>query len=334
MHRTSGLALVLSVGLLAGCQEYELHVYDGADVFYQDPPSAVDILLVVDNSCSMDPYQQELSTNFEQFISFFTDANIEYQIGVVTTDVIAADAGKIRGQIITPDTPDGNAIFQSIVQVGVTGYYYEMGLESAYLALTPPNVDDANGSFLRDDASLSVIFVSDEEDASPMPVYEYVRAFQDIKGQRQRDIFNASALVVTDESTCGAGTVSTRGDRYIEMAQQTGGVVGNICSNTFEDIVTELSLNASRLQDTFYLSSEPEASTIEVSIEETAMPCDEGTWTYQRIDDRPAVVFERGSMPPPSTQIAIRYDYGSGDPSNFCSGGAATDDTQDTGGAQ
>lgn len=321
MHAT---ILVLS---LLGCNEYELVLFDGTDVFYQDPASDVDILLVVDNSCSMGPYQDKLSTNFEQFISYFTDANIGYQIGVVTTDVMNLDAGVLRGQVVTPDTPDGAAIFQDLVQVGVDGAGTEMGLESAYLALS----GSKNPGFLRDEASLSVIFVSDEEDASPLPVFEYIRAFEDIKGARERDIFNASSLIVTDETDC-TGLGSTQGDRYIDIAGQTNGVVGNICANDFADIVTELSLNASRLQDTFYLSSEPDVVTLEVSIDETAVPCEDGDWTFTHLDDEPVVIFARSALPPPNAQIAIRYYYGGGDEAAFCTGETSNDD--DTGTAE
>lgn len=317
---------ILALSLL-GCNEYELVLFDGTDVFYQDPASDVDILLVVDNSCSMGPYQDKLSTNFEQFISYFTDANIGYQIGVVTTDVMTLDAGVLRGQVVTPDTPNGAAIFQDMVQVGIDGAGTEMGLESAYLALS----GSKNPGFLREEASLSVIFVSDEEDASPLPVYEYIRAFEDIKGARSRDIFNASSLIVTDEAAC-TGQGSTKGDRYIDMATETNGVIGNICANDFADIVTELSLNASRLQDTFYLSSEPDVPTLQVSIDETAVPCEDGTWTFTHIDDKPAVVFERSALPPPNAQIAIRFYYGSGDEMQFCTGETTNED--DTGAAE
>ena len=316
MHAT---ILVLS---LLGCNEYELVLFDGTDVFYQDPASDVDILLVVDNSCSMGPYQDKLSTNFEQFISYFTDANIGYQIGVVTTDVMNLDAGVLRGQVVTPDTPDGAAIFQSLVQVGVDGAGTEMGLESAYLALS----GSKNPGFLRDEASLSVIFVSDEEDASPLPVFEYIRAFEDIKGARSRDIFNASSLVVTEDADCSSQG-STQGDRYMDMASQTNGVIGNICANDFGDIVTELSLNASRLQDTFYLSSEPDVVTLQVSIDETAVPCEDGDWTFTHVDDEPVVIFDRSALPPPNAQIAIRYYYGGGDETAFCAGETSNDDT-------
>ncbi|HJN73413.1 MAG TPA: hypothetical protein QGF58_05710 [Myxococcota bacterium] len=316
-----------------GCTEYDVIVHDGADIFYQDPASAVDILMIVDDSCSMGPYQNELSTNFAEFISFFVDANIDYHIGVVTTDVYAETGGRITdGTVITNDTPDGEAIFQDLVRVGTEGSGTEMGLEAAYLALTEPRISTSNAGFLREEASLSLIFVSDEEDSSPLPTYEYVRTFNDIKGARQRDIFNASALVVTDLGDCGFGqsSGSSEGDRYIDVAGMTTGVIGNICAESFADIVTQLSLNASRLRDTFYLASEPTASTIEVSVDGVLLDCNDGGFNYERVIDeegveRPAIVFERDWIPAPSSQIAIRYDYGGGDIDGFCSSESAAD---------
>lgn len=329
---------LLWLGVLAGCTEYDVIVHDGADIFYQDPASAVDILLIVDDSCSMQPYQNELSKNFGQFISFFVDANVDYQIGVVTTDVTAASAGRLIDQtIITNDTPDGSAIFEDIVRVGTNGSGNEMGLEAAYLALTEPRLSTSNAGFLRDDAMLSVIFVSDEEDSSPLPTYEYIRTFNDIKGARERDIFNASALVVTDVGSCGFASGSSEGDRYMDVAERTSGITGNICDDSFADVVTELSLNASRLLDTFLLSSEPDATSIDVSVDGVLLACDDGSHTFVRVTDefgvdRPAIQFDRASIPEPSSQIAIRYDYGSGEVDQFCANGSGSDTTTDTGG--
>ena len=78
---------ILMLGLLAGCSEYEIQDFGYVDVFNQNPAEDVDILLVVDNSCSMGPYQARLGQNFSEFISWFVGANINYQIGVTTTSI-------------------------------------------------------------------------------------------------------------------------------------------------------------------------------------------------------------------------------------------------------
>jgi hypothetical protein len=329
--RSRSLLIALALTATACTQDYEYIEWDVVDIFYQNPTDAVDILMVIDNSGSMQPYQQQLGTNFSQFLTYFVEADIDYQIAAVTTDVMTNSAGEIRGQIITPETADPEQAFSQIVNVGVMGTGWEMGLEAAYLALTEPLVSTANGDFLREEATLSLIFVSDEEDSSPLPVNDYINAFRDIKGQRSRDVFNASSLVVVEEGL-GCDEFSTEGDRYIDVADQTNGVIGDICSDDFASIVTELSLNTSRLRDTFHLSRMPDVSSLEVRVNDELVACDHGSWVYDIVEDeygeeQPSIVFERSQMPPSNSQLAVRYYDGGGDPSGFCGGSDTTTDT-------
>lgn len=335
---------VLVLAMQSGCVEYEYARFEGLDIFYQDPASEVDILLVVDNSCSMDPYQEKLGENFLEFISFFTEANVDYHIGVLTTsvgtnepvaqngctqadvDAIPKGGHLVDGTFITADTENAEEKFASMVALGICGSGYEMGLQSAYLAVTDEEAKEDNKKFLRDEASLSMIFVANEQDYSPFGVNEYINAFRDVKGQRSRDVFNASALVVKDLEDCSTREVNAGasvGSRYLDVAKQTNGIRSDICADDFATIVTDLSLNASRLTETFYLSDMPDMKTLTVTLDETEIPCDEGRWTYELQEDEdgvkmPAVVFERDQLPPIGSQITIRYDFGAGDPADFC----------------
>lgn len=82
------VVLAAMVALLCtGCQEYELRPNEHTDTFFQTPMNTVDILLVVDNSCSMIDEQEKLAFNFENFINAFAAVDVDYQIGVVTTDL-------------------------------------------------------------------------------------------------------------------------------------------------------------------------------------------------------------------------------------------------------
>lgn len=363
--------LLLASGM-AGCSDYGLVQFDGDDVFQQLQASEVDVLLAIDNSCSMQPYQDELAENFDNFLTYFEEGDVDYRLGVVTSTITTVApneycseaevnaipaGGQLVGDadgptIITPDTDNGDAVFADIVDVGVCGAGFEAGIESAYRALTGPVSENYNDGFLRDDAYLSIIFVSDEQDFSPLKVNDYINGFRDVKGAREREVFNASALVVTDLDECSpaqqqAGEVGTR---YIDVAQQTGGVVGSICAEDFTSIVTELSLASSRLTDTFYLTKLPDVKTLVVyvddgqcgdgeDLEECEAPCDGGDypWVFElhdadgnTIDEddctddddcRAAVVFERSSLPPVGSQISVRYNFGDGDPDDFCESG-------------
>ena len=73
--------------ILTSCSDYGYTQPTQEDVFIQNRLNTVDLLLVVDNSCSMIEEQEKLATNFESFIQYFSDAQVDWQLGVVTTDV-------------------------------------------------------------------------------------------------------------------------------------------------------------------------------------------------------------------------------------------------------
>ena len=136
------LLLVPSIGagLMAGCSEYDIQKFESVDVFYQDASKAVDILMVVDDSCSMEPFQQKLGESFDSFMTYFIDTNVDYQIAVTTTDVTNWQAGQIRGEVIGPGTASAASRFSEAVNVGTLGSGFEMGLEAAAMALSEPLV--------------------------------------------------------------------------------------------------------------------------------------------------------------------------------------------------
>lgn len=342
--------ILLTLTLL-GCSDYTVYKQDNADIFSQVDAGAVDILLVVDNSCSMAPYQQQLAANFDNFLTFFIEGDVDYQIGVVTTTAIELDEDNIDpdlcsaddvaaiptpgqlvdARVVRAETPDANTVFQEIVNVGTCGAGYEMGLEAARMAVEHATTGTANRGFVRPEAFLSVIFVSDEQDGSPLPVNDYINTFRQFKADAdERAPFNASALVVDDLASCSEEQVESgavEGSRYIDVAAQSQGIVANICGDDFASIVTELSLSSSRLQETFFLSDLPEASSLAVSVkspgenEETDLPCEDGAWTYELRGEQPVIVFARDQLPPPRSSIVVEYDDGSGDPANFCASG-------------
>lgn len=300
--------------LALSCTENSIHAHEGLDIFQQSPADLVDVLLIVDDSCSMEPYQQELSGHFEAFRGYLDQAEVHWHIGVTTTDA-PEHLGQLQ-DFIRWDEEDSSARFAEAVQVGIEGSGIEMGLEAAQLTLER----DTSG-FVRPEASFSAIFVSDEEDASPHAVSDYIRTFEALKGLRERDAVSASAIVTLDEASCG-NEWSTRGDRYVHAAEFTEGVVGDVCSDDFEPILVELGFSASRLLDTFELSELPNPPTLELELDGEAVPCTEGRWRYELLDQesgsQPAVVFERSAMPAPEQEIVVRYRLGEGDPEDFC----------------
>lgn len=336
-----------------GCSDYNLAQFEAQDIFNQEPAGEVDVLLVVDNSCSMDPYQQKLAANFDNFIAYLQEGQVDYNIGVLTTTIEVPDAYPeygcnqaavdaipeggylVNDTIIRADTDNAEEIFSGLVGVGTCGAGYEMGLESAYRALTPPISTTENFNFLRGSAMLSLIFVSDEQDSSPQPVGDYINTFRQVKGLEDRTAFNASALVVNDLADCTPAQLQSGavvGSRYVDVAEQTDGLLANICADDFADILTELSYRASRLRDTFYLTRLPAPNSLFVTVDNEEITCDSGAWTYdtegEGADMVGKIVFERAQLPEPNSLITITYDYGTGDPSDFCTGETAGTTTE------
>ncbi len=81
------------LGLVQACNEHpvEFANTDGITDFYPEPPSPesemVDILWVIDNSASMCQEQEALRTEFPSFIEKFAERNIDFNIGVTTTQM-------------------------------------------------------------------------------------------------------------------------------------------------------------------------------------------------------------------------------------------------------
>jgi hypothetical protein len=160
----------------------------------------IDILFVVDNSGSMREEQESLAANFNRFINVLE--NIEgglpnVHLGVVSTDLGAGPYG-IMGCTGQGDNgilqnspssacsgPDDAFIkdialesgdrdrnytgtladtFSCIAQLGTNGCGFEQPLEAMRRALNGSNPQ--NNAFLRDDAFLAVIFITDEDDCS------------------------------------------------------------------------------------------------------------------------------------------------------------------------
>lgn len=161
----------------------------------------IDILFVIDNSGSMAEEQVSLAQNFPRFINVLEGIEgglPNVHIGVISTDLGAGpfniagctgngDNGTLQStarggtdpqlqDAFIKDLEDGNggrirnysgdlaSAFSSIAQLGTDGCGFEQQLEAMRRALNGSNA--TNAGFLRPEAYLAVIFVTDEDDCS------------------------------------------------------------------------------------------------------------------------------------------------------------------------
>ena len=333
----SGLvALVLG---LAACSDYNFRGSMIEEVFYQEPASFVDILFVVDNSVSMREEQEDLALNFQAFISQIEETNSDWQIGVVTTDMVNPEQrGRLQGDpaIISQDTDNYQVAFQANVQVGTDGYPIERGLSAADAAVTAPLATHENDLFIRDEAQLSIIVVSDENDCSDggmlvgddqeacyqeadslLPVPGFANTLWSIKENPRHVTFSAIVELDTDSGYAACGEAST-GHRYLKLARMTGGITRSICGE-YDDIMDAMGLSVSGIRSSFQLSRVPDLCSMEVLVDEQPVVRDDSEangWSYDA--ENIYVVFWGDAIPQRDSVIVVTYNTGSGDAAEIC----------------
>jgi hypothetical protein len=226
-------------------------------------------------------------------------------------------------RVITPESPDGADLFAELVAQGTIGTGIEMGLEGARLVFEEPYFSEQNQGFLREDAALSILFVSDEEDLSPLAAYEYVRYFTDLKGDdayRDPGQIRLSAVVGKDPPpdeelpSCESDNgFASYGRRYLEVAAETEGVAESICEEDFAPIVEKLGLTLTGLLLEFQLSDLPKLETLVVKLYETD---DEASLVrelvadvdYTYVAEGNLLRFEEEQVPPSEYWITAEYE--------------------------
>lgn len=278
------LASCLTLAVLGGmaCGDDEVVRVDPRpdviDRFEQKKASAIDILFVIDNSGSMQRHQENLSNNFEHFFRLIDpdptrvgeSGEVDYRLAVATTDAIK-DAGVLHHgpgepSILAPTT-DYNPLelFRKRALVGTRGAAREEGFRAAELALeTAGQITDVNGNraFLRNEAYLYIIFVSDEDDESRDEVRYFERRFRSLKSTGNEKTVIVSAIAGPNEKDLPeecfderGNPIVRRGARYEAMAKLTGGIVGNICLQDWAQTLENLAYTGLGLRKRFQLSA-------------------------------------------------------------------------------
>ena len=147
----------------------------------------IDVLFVVDDSCSMEDDQSALAANFESFFGSFRSNQVDFHIAAVTTDMDDdKKQGRFVGPIITDKTADAAAAFSSLVSVGSEGSAQERALAAARAALSEPLLSTTNKNFLRPNADFALITLGDEDDQSSFPLADFVSFVKGLKTEPQR----------------------------------------------------------------------------------------------------------------------------------------------------
>ncbi len=157
----------------------------------------MDIIFVIDDSGSMSEEQNNLAANFPKFVSKIesfktkSGAKLDYRLAVTTTGrnltynvsipfggtmpmSEKGDDGAFRSKKecgtskrwIERTDANASSEFSCLAKAGTGGASIEMPLEATKLALVDRVNDGTNAGFLRPDALLAVVILTDEDDCS------------------------------------------------------------------------------------------------------------------------------------------------------------------------
>ncbi len=325
------IGTVVVAALLAGCkQENGVFEQTNTDTWTQSPTDQVDVLFVIDDSHSMTEEQAAVAAGFSSFVAQIESSATDFHLAAISTSFSYDNParGVFMGEpkVLTNATPDYAGLFRSRVLVGTSGSDKEKGLEAAAYALSPVMATGPNTGFLRRDAYLLLVFVSDENDCSDegalgdqsavacyehpellVPVEQYVGFFRDLK-ERPEMIQVGVIVGPTEDKGCPDATV---GLRYLQLQSMMGGLAGNICDADYSGILADLGLEATGVLTSFLLSDGAQADTIAVFTQVEQQPEVEifadpaNGWTYDEATHY--LTFHGTSVPPRGSRISASY---------------------------
>ncbi len=271
---------------------------DRSDTFIQSQGAAADLLFVVDNSPGMD--HAALLDAAADLVAALDSWGLDWHVGVVTTDV--GELGHLRGRPAWTNGSLADSVtpLQDVFDVGNGGTELEQGMHNAFMALSAPAVTGVNAGFLRNEALLHLVFVSDEDDlsepASGWSALEYAAFFED----RKEFPMNVVASDITGgRSGCDGVRAADATDRFTDLTAALGGHSGSYCEASWGPAMAAVAALSRRRALGFEPTLDPVESTLSVTVDGTPTTA----WTWQ--DD--AVVFDPAAAPLPGAVVQLSY---------------------------
>ena len=281
--------------------EPEIILNDRSEIFTQNSgrQGDVDILWVIDDSGSMADEQDSLGRNFKSFIDQFLVKDIDFKMAITTTDGTSSRNGKMVGDSskLTRASAKGNKTafinnFTKWVKVGTSGSGIEQGLKTSTSFM-----DRYASSFLRSDAFLVVVYLSDEEDQSDKKVSEYITKLQALK--TNKGMVKAYSIVATKNGS--KASWETAGLRYSEVSAATAGTTSDI-KKDFANVLLDMGGTIVNLMDSFALNESPYKDQVEVLV--SGVKVNSG-YTFNA--STRSIKFDANALPAEGSKVEVRY---------------------------
>jgi len=309
--------ILFCVGLSLGCSKTEYGLPAASNEFGQQVTykNKVDLVLMVDNSSSMGLYQDRLAASVPVMINSLNGLGMDYNLVVVTTDMRSNGSGGMfvgSPKVLTKNTPNLVNALTARVRQGTGGSDLERGFESIYNVLSPNYLNGDGRGFLREDALLAIIALSNEDDYSSLSVANFASYLDSVKPKLKGTIpqwvvnFIGVPNLSSSCSTALDGIYKEPGLKWIDLATRSNGRIEPVCDTDLGKAVNNIRQRIVELLTDFRLDMKPEISTIRVFINGTEVPQSSvNGWEY--IEAQNLIRFYGSYVPGASDRIVIDY---------------------------
>lgn len=232
-----------------------------------------DILWVVDNSPSMVEEAAAVRDRLGDFSEQIVDAGIDVRVFLLTSFPNTALPPSIdTGVCIEPPLGGGGC---PTADNNPPNFGHAQALIGSNTALSElVDTHDLWAPMIRDDSSVHVIVVSDDD--SGMDAETFDAAFRGLDPR----LSNYQVHGIVSLQQCAAA--DTIGETYIELAEQTGGILGDLCEQQFQplfDLLSTAVTEGTGLDCAWVLPEPPEGLEIDPSSVEVLFEDDDGAVT-------------------------------------------------------
>lgn len=213
------------------------------------PPRKTDLLMVIDDSCSMADKQTALSQAVPALLTAASRAQVDLHVGVVASTVDSGDLGRMAQPFFTSASPNLTQGLMAAVQLGTVGGATESCADAVVAALGGPGLlgrgyEGNNLGFLRDEAHLSVLCVTDADEQTVFSFGMQRTSLASLKGRTapQRLTYNVIApLATTAPAGCFYDAPSPNTPTgHLFFANAFGGLAEEICSTQWDSLMSRV----------------------------------------------------------------------------------------------
>lgn len=256
----------------------------------------IDILWVIDTSGSMHRYETQLLLGIETMLTALPPTS--WRLAMMSNDPSRAVLENQFPLVPGDDILDAEAMYSAMGRGGMEEGFdatYEYIINNPYAA-----------TWMRPDAGLLVVFVSDEEEQSNAHFPDLTDFITWYRGLRGGSVFLAS--IVNHDSTVSACDYPVSwidvGTRYMDATTSFGGNIIDICADDWSPGVADAAASIEP-HESWPLTHTAVADSVRVFINGAVLEPSMTTWNYSATDN--TVYFT--SVPVGSSLVEIGYRY-------------------------